>query len=209
MFIDQTYFKGSITIPNPANVINKINSYVSECEEEVLRLLLGNALYNEFITGIAEPAPLQKWIDLRDGADFSFTFDGRTVSRKWKGLVNSDKISLLAYYTYYKMRKDGVSNYTGLNESRGISENSETINETRPIINAHRNFLSLYGDTRYSYNGEDLGQYQGGLLFDKYVSTYDYYNDLASAYNFLNSRREADFQNWEFTPINRLNRFGI
>lgn len=205
--INTSYFIGEINLPNIDKKINTYNAAIEQYEKEILINLLGYELYTEFIAAIALPGPDQKWLDLRDGAEFTMEYNGQDITLKWEGLINDEKISLIAYYCYYKIRKRDVSLTTSVNEVRGKLENSETVNETRKIINAWRLMLSLYGETECSYNGFNWTS-RAVEYFDKYLSEYDTYNDLPSAFNFLNANR-ADYPDWRFTPRANLNEFGI
>jgi hypothetical protein len=111
--IDSTYFVGDIALPNLDEVPNTFQDTMDRYEEEILKKLLGYQLYNAFIAGIAvEPTPDQKWLDLRDGAEFTFDFCGETITQKWNGLINTDKVSLISYYVYYQHRYENISTTT-------------------------------------------------------------------------------------------------
>lgn len=215
--IDSSYFIGEIAIPNIDQRINTIQSNIDKYEKEVLICLLGQKLFDEFIAALADN-PAQKWLDLRDGKEFILPYNGHDVTLKWNGFINSDKISLIAYYVYYKIRYEELSTTTSIGETRGKVENSELVNETRKMLNAWRKFLHLYGELVYSENGINyqswnFGELRGfrnssGLFFDKYSDTYDTYNDLPSAFNFINVNR-ADYDDWVLTPKINMNEFGI
>lgn len=208
MLIDISYFTGEINIPNTDKRVNSYNADIARYEKEILLSLLGYELYTDFIAGLAAPDPIdQKWLNLRDGVEYDFEYRGNTIKMKWGGLINADKISLIAYYCYYKIRKRDVSLTTSVNEVRGKLENSETVNETRKIINSYRLMLDLYGETECAENGFNYTRDQTEY-FDKYMAEYDTYNDVSSAFNFLNTHR-ADYPGWRFSPLNNLNEFGI
>lgn len=207
--IDTSYFVKDISIPNLDEIPNSIRTYIERFEKEVLIKLLGRPLYNDFISGLEATTIEQKWIDLRDGADFTFEFDGRQVVERWNGLINQDKVSLISYYVYEKYRRIEKTTTTGVAEVRGKVENSEVVNETQKIITAQNRFIDLYGEVRYSIDGINYDYFESQIFFDKRSNTYDFYNDWPSAFNFLNSRREDDYPNWEFSPIRRLNEFGL
>jgi len=62
-----TDFTGRWQIPINGLNTAEIDSIITESEEEYLIALLGDDLYYNFITGLAEATPLQKWTFLRDG----------------------------------------------------------------------------------------------------------------------------------------------
>ena len=192
--IDQSYFRGEVNLPNLDKRINTFNSFLDQYEKEILIDLLGLELYDLFIAGLAvQPTVDQKWLDLRDGADFDLNYNGRIIKLHWIGLKNLDKKSLIAYYAYHKIRKSETSTTTSVNEVRGKLENSKTVNESRKLINAWNLMLKSYGETFY---------------FDKYSTEYDTYNDSPSAFNFLNMNRDV-YPGWIFSPHYRMNEFGI
>jgi hypothetical protein len=205
--IDSTYFVKDIAIPNIDEFVNTFQSEIELYEKEVLRSLLGYRLWKEFTDALAGGDPIdQKWLDLRDGAEFSFEVDGVTVNTKWEGLINSDKRSLIAYYVYCKSRENGLSTTTSINDVVGIPENAEKVNNSSKLVTAWNNFIKLYGSLDWYVL--QSGYYSGLLGFNKYDTTYSYYNDHPSAYNFLNANR-ANYDNWEFQPIDKLNRFDL
>jgi len=192
--IDKTYFVGDISLPNVDNN-NTLTNAIDQYEEDVLKKLLGYDLYKEFIAEIQGGSPAQKWIDFRDGKEFTFEFDGNTISTKWEGLINANKRSLISYYVYAQYRDNRQSTTTGINDVRGIPENAEKVHDSSKIVSAFNRGIVLYGEVpRY--------------WFDKFSTTYEFYNDFPSAYNFLNANR-TDYPGWLFEPIERVNNFGL
>jgi hypothetical protein len=208
--INNTYFVGDIALPNLDEVTNTFQVLMDRYETEILQRLLGFQLHKEFIAALAD-TPAQKWIDLRDGAEFTFDFCGNTVTQKWNGLINSAKISLISYYVYYQYRNQNINTTTSINDVRGIPENADRGDDSWKVVNAWNRGHELYGDidnvtcltsSIRSTKRPDL------LEFDKYSADYDFFNDKPSAFNFLNAKR-ADYDNWVFDPLLRLNVFGI
>lgn len=85
MYLDSSYFTGELSIPilsakrtavnDPTGIADKINQvsgeyslewFIERYEEEFLRKLLGDCLFDAFKEGISAASPLQIWIDLRD-----------------------------------------------------------------------------------------------------------------------------------------------
>jgi hypothetical protein len=193
--IDTSYFIQDISIPNLDKVTNSITTAISRYEKEILINLLGYELYNEFVTELAG-SPAQKWLDLRDGADFELEFNGRTYSLHWNGLVNDDKVSLISYYVYYKYRENNITVTTGVGEARGKAENSVIVDDIPKMVNAWNSMVDLYGYIPKVYH---------------YTWTMDYlraYTPIASAYNFLWANR-VDYPTWVFEPIAYKNRFDL
>ena len=195
--IDNTYFVGDIALPNLDEVTNSFADSITRYEEEILKNLLGYRLYDALktIVALGEPYPTI-WDDFINGAEFTFEFEGNTITQKWNGLVNTDLISLISYYVYYQYRYENLSTTTSINDVQGIAENSTKVNDARKMVYAWNKGIELYGELP-TWN-----------FFYKYHSTYEFYNDKPSAYNFLNANR-SDYPNWVFSSLNRLNEFGI
>lgn len=206
--IDSSYFVGELDIPNIDQRPNSIQDSIDKYEKEVLIILLGQKLYTAFIDGLGASTVDQKWTNLRDGVDFILPYSGHDVELKWNGLVNADKISFIAYYVYYKIRYEELSTTTSVGEVRGKVENSELVNESRKMLNAWGKFIDLYGELVYSENGVNDIRVDAAYCFSKYSNTYDTYNDLPSAFNFMNTKR-LDYPDWIFTPKINQNEFGI
>lgn len=87
-FIDRTYFHGDLHISGLSTtpVQEKLNHFISVYEPKCLEELFGYEFKKEFTTGLLEAVPAQKWIDLRDGAEFT-GYNGRL--KKWIGLTGN------------------------------------------------------------------------------------------------------------------------
>lgn len=196
MIIDSTYFIREIKLPNlnQSASLSELNSYIEKYEAEILKDLLGYQLYSDFITAIAEDEPDQKWVDLRDGAEFSFDFGGKTITRKWNGLKNSDKVSLIAYYVWFFYHRKFMQRITETGIATSQSENSVGVSSVLLASHNWNMFLELYGEVPY--------------WFDPYYSTYEHYTDKPSAYNFLLANSD-DYDNWIFTKRENVNAFGF
>ena len=115
--IDSTYFINEINLPSQN--LENIQSWIDKFEKRILIKSLGYQLYTEFIAGLAEVAPAQIWLDLRDGKVFEI--DG--VQHKWNGLLNEDKESLLSYYVYSEYISSLIKTIGTAGVYRILSEN--------------------------------------------------------------------------------------
>ena len=99
MIIDESYFINDIAIGNTNNdaIVAALNSSIVKREKEALLSIMGYELYDLFINNPTD----QIYLDIVNGKEFSFEFCGKTATRKWIGLANSEKVSLLAYYSYF------------------------------------------------------------------------------------------------------------
>jgi hypothetical protein len=73
--IDITYFQGQLSIAQRGQpqVAADIQNYIDRYETEFLTAALGYDLMTDFLNGIAEDAPAQIWLDIRDGCTFKNT----------------------------------------------------------------------------------------------------------------------------------------
>jgi hypothetical protein len=193
--IDTTYFVNEIEIANvnqnpvKADLINSIKLY----EKEVLVMLLGYPLYVELMTNLATSG--DKWDKLLNGEDFSFILDGVTINTRWEGLKGVDKVSVLAYYIYYKHREKRASYTAGLaTEVEASTENAKPTAMYHKMVDVWNRFIDMYGQT-----------------WDDYFYPESAYptDALPSAYNYLLAKK-ADFPTWQYQDLGGyLNKFGI
>src|ERR1700692_4402122 len=70
--IDSSYFIGPLTISQlgqPA-VANNLNLFINRAEPQILEAALGYDLWQDFMTGLAQPVIAPQWLALRDGITF-------------------------------------------------------------------------------------------------------------------------------------------
>lgn len=133
-FIDTSYF----TTPSVKLVVDgnedALNSHIETFEPDYLRAVLGESLYEAFITGIATPTGVyfsnqfsdqffkgtiaDRWKWIRDG----HVFDVGGLKFNWPGLQNSAKRSPVANYVYWK--------YLNSNNPSPSSTNTFTVPKT-------------------------------------------------------------------------------
>lgn len=202
MFIDSTYFTGEIAIPNAANETG-LTQAITQYEKEILISLLGYKLYSLLLADLSNGEPqTQKYIDLVNGAEFTHTFDGVDYTLKWEGLINTGKISLIAYYVYYKYVERNVSSFYGTGVSMAnTQEGWSRVSPESKMINAWERMRELYGKWPPEYKQ----YYPYPILGTDLSETFDL---LPSAYHFL-LKNKTDYPDWVFTPLWNLNKFGI
>lgn len=165
-------------IPNLDKVPNAFTPYVTTKQAEVLRQLLGAALYTDFMAGLAAlpdafdptiayvlndlvlingsdiyqangPLPAgafdpldwtlqtgDKWVTLRDGADYILS----DTTYHWDGIK-----ALLVPYIYSEWLRDRFDNDSGSGVTLNDKENAKTISPTLRICKAHNAFVDLAG----------------------------------------------------------------
>jgi hypothetical protein len=188
--IDYTYFTGEINIPiSGINMQTVLADYIAKYEPEILKMLLGYSLYKDFTAGISIASPLQKWIDLKDGKEFTFTLSGQTITTYFEGLKK-----IVAYYVYFKYRCENDTSYSGQSQVKNSNENAENVDNAPKLVQVWNKFLKLYGKEKYW----DFTP----------ISYYYHWNAYPSAYNFLLANK-TDYSNWIFESQDLINEFGI
>jgi hypothetical protein len=120
--IDKTYFVGEINIPDTSttSVEERLTFFIAKYEDQLLRSLLGHALYAAYTTGIAAETPDSKWTDLRDGKTYT---DDDDNTQYWPGFRKaSTKQSLIANYVYYWWTRDKVTHTSAVGETTPASD---------------------------------------------------------------------------------------
>lgn len=93
MIISLSNFKDMFFLPTN-ELGNDILSYILRLEPEILEKVLGYSLKKDFLLGLEETPIDTKWLELRDGGEF--TFDTKLMS--YKGIA--DIITAYVYYHY-------------------------------------------------------------------------------------------------------------
>lgn len=139
--IDLSYFVGELNIPNidrPA-VAEPLNYFIKSNEAKMLRDVLGYPLWKAFTDGIAVGSPEQKWLDLRDGKEYSY-FSNYT--EKWDGIkftVDTEgtmKKSMIANYVYCQWMRDKHTQSAGQGEQKAKQINADNANPDQKIARA-------------------------------------------------------------------------
>ena len=117
--IDKTYFNFEINIPDTGDY-SELTNYITRFEPEILKAIFGYELAKQVIGYVALTTtdPIKSLVE---GAAYEDQ-DGNL--QKWGGLINVQKVSLIAYYVYYWYRKCTVTNTTSSGEKRSANENS-------------------------------------------------------------------------------------
>lgn len=215
-----TYFTGDLFIPNIGKNKSSVVSsntdfqyYIDQFEREILIKALGVRLYNEFISNIdtdpqspnygnVDPSADQQWKDLLNGSTYS--------DKVWRGLryeVGTRKLSLMAYYVFYKYLEEKHIQRTTLGVVKADAENANVVNPSFVMEKAWRAMYEWYGkgyrcccDYDYFFG---LYYYDDCCCDDK-----DYKREFVDLYTFLNDNRSL-YPNWVFTTIKNKNRFGL
>lgn len=180
--IDNTYFIREINIPQ--NVMDSdMSEFITQYEKEILISLLGYALYKDYLANASDT----RWVRLIDGHEYTEDYKGLTATVKWEGLVNTAKISFIAYYIYFQWMKFHATDTTSVGESIIEKENASGFSPVRKMVSAWNNCSDLYGKV----------------------------NDVVinpTAYNFLYKFKDDEtngYDGWIFTPIEKINILSI
>lgn len=188
--IDTSYFVGEISLPGQVLTgdFADINPYIIKYEREALIDLIGYSLYKELKAEIDASAYTEKWDRLVNGHEYTIDYLGDDQIVKWNGLVNSDKVSLLAYYIYFKYVQFHTTHTSGIGELIQNAENAVKSSPSQKMVNAWNRFIELRGDP---YHQERI---------------------LPSCYNFLDEFEDDPDYGYDkliFTFKDRTNIFGI
>lgn len=127
--IDTTYFQGVLTVAQKSepSVIADLQTFIDIHETKYLKSILGYELWKNFTAGIAVGGPAQKWLNLRDGAEFTNRLGLLTKWEGFKWIDGTTKRSPIANYIYYWWLRKETSTTTGTGEKRLNAENSESV----------------------------------------------------------------------------------
>lgn len=127
----------NVELQNEQN--NSFTSFIQRNEDELLLMVLGAELYDDFKAGIAVGSPDQKWIDLRDGKNYVSTQDGKTY--KYTGIK-----PFIIPYVFAMWNHDAAINKTSMGTALAVAENSEGVSPATLICNAYNASSRLIGN---------------------------------------------------------------
>ncbi len=144
MFVLYTDFNNDpYSLSGLDKVINNFNQFIEDQEAEILKQLLGIKLYDEFIEGLEEDYPEQKWLDLRDGARYEIGAN----TYEWKGLVTrTGAIVPYIYSMWLGVKWKSVSN---IGVSVGKAENADMVSPATEISRGSAAFLGMIGSKKF------------------------------------------------------------
>lgn len=122
-------------IPNQTESKDLLN-FVRTAEVRIVKELLGITLYNAYVTGLEAATPDQKWVDLRDGAEYTYN----SVEYEYAGLKN-----LLIPRIYSEWLRETRDKFTDVGTVYNTSERSERVSPARRIVECYNEFASKVG----------------------------------------------------------------
>lgn len=174
--IDSTYFVNDINIPLGTN--NTVTQQIARYERDILIQLLGYDLAKLVIAYNSSTSP-QRIKELVEGKEY--TEGDYTV--KWNGLINSEKVSLLAYYVYIQYAKGTASPLMNVGTVKPAIEGGAVVSPAGKIQEAGYKLRELAG-----YECQDIL--------------------AASLYNFMMNQLST-YPEWLFNEFVPYNAFGI
>jgi hypothetical protein len=217
--VTKTDMVGTLKLSLHDNVLTDFNSIVTEYQESYLKKLLGDYLYYTFINAIDSGTPAQKWLDLRDGANFNVTNLSETLILKWLGLKN-----MLKYFMFYFYSENSQSVNTVVGEAKKKNLNSNFSSPDMKMITAFNKGRDLYGINFSSLrNSLTYDPIYADCSYSEWLLNQDTNNRatkeqyqaskiIPSAYNFIytkNSETADTYPNWRFTEIEHINTFNL
>jgi hypothetical protein len=150
--IDSTYFDQGNEISLPSGKYDDRTTFITRFEKEFLIRVFGYTLY-KYIAAYSAETSAQRIKDIVEGKEFTITSGSTTFTYKWNGLKNTEKISPIAYYIFYKYVTDHQSIVSTTGETQANHENSTGVlgtkalkawNEMYELTSNELNYCSLY-----------------------------------------------------------------
>lgn len=140
--IDTSYFFGDLTIAqkSDAAVSSSLGWFIAEHEPRLLTDLLGYEFKKLYDAGIT--AVTQKYVDIRDGKEYT---NRAGILAKWRGLKFADgsaKKSLVANYIYWHWMQNEASVSTGTGEKVAANQNAVNANPAAKMVRAWNQMVS-------------------------------------------------------------------
>lgn len=120
---------------NTPDVSDQLTLFIAKEQEEILKKLLGKLLYKAFDLGLSIDPIDQRWLNIRDGAEF-----GPDNERTWGGLKQ-----MLIPYIYHQWLLRTFDQHTDIGITISQAENSEVINPSRRLVDSWNDFQSKVG----------------------------------------------------------------
>ncbi|WP_438423132.1 hypothetical protein [Aquimarina macrocephali] len=216
MIINGSYFVGELylsQVSESASVVvnNKLKNtyFIDEYEREILEKGLGYKMCKDLYLHIDNQGSIKTtsvdsvWDDLLNGKEYQK--DGKTFY--WPGLVEKVGLlhkSMMAYYIYFMYLNDDTRKNTTSGTVSG-SKKSEKVSVSPSTTDAWRKMVKWYGGSKR--NTSPVITYHNGAIFEDYCGDNDN-TGRVSMYQYLSDHKES-YPDWQFTPIENINRFGI
>lgn len=118
-------YVGENTIAQVSNVDFRaeLTVFISKYEKDYLKKVLGESLYNSFMTGLSDPSPDAKWLSLRDKVK-----------------------PALVDYVYYRYQDDGITKTVGTGEIKPEVRNADVASVQGKMVRAWNEMVNYTRD---------------------------------------------------------------
>jgi hypothetical protein len=147
--IDITYFVNDISLPVDTQTA-QINAKIRMYEPIILTDVLGYDLYKKMLAGPTD----QKYLDLINGKEYK----AEGVYYNWRGLVNANKDSLIAYYVWIKFVQADKGYVSGSGVKQLETENSK-VDMTNSLITLNYNKMVNLIDEMNAFINANIEEY--------------------------------------------------
>jgi len=187
--IDDTYFINEIALPE--GKYKPIQGFISRYEPRIIFDLFGLEL-GTLILNYDENTSEQRIKDIVTGMEYEvpnddcgyFNPSGLLVKIKWNGLINTDKISVIAFWVFYwYCRENDLGRPVGLGGAKPKLENADNVGFNESSTYAWNQFALLAGN-----------EYQSRIV--------------PSVYNFMYEHKDV-YPEWIMRQFSSINQFGI
>ena len=166
-------YVGALNIPfNNQDTADFELNYIALYECEILIKVLGYKLYRDFIDGLDEVTPLQKWLDLKNGAEFNSYYSSTLLY--FDGLKK-----VCANWVYFRWLENNNEQLTGTGVAIANKENSTNFDKNKKMVFANNQAACIIGT---ELDSEDKPTLYNFLK----VKEVDYPNALFSELGFIN-----------------------
>jgi len=141
MLIDDTYFVGDISITS--GEYSTLTADIARYEKEIINAVFGYEL-GKLILAYNDSSE-QRIIDLVEGVEYTVEYNNRDQLVRWNGLINDDKISIIAYYVYYRYLRDKATFNMPTGEMKPKNENSSNADLSLKIMNISNRLEEMIG----------------------------------------------------------------
>lgn len=156
-------------------VQSDLNILITIKEPEVLTKLLTFTFYRLFRDGLAATTPEQRWLDLRDGKEW--TNDGGTTYFDFVGLKK-----LAAQYIYFYYQRKEATQTTGVGEAVNKTENATRISPIQKQVTAWNDMVEMVKQAYHYLNQNEAIYPEWNAAID---STYQYNDRYFPAFSWL------------------------
>jgi hypothetical protein len=135
-----SYFIGELNLSLSGTALTTLGTvWINRYENEYLYKALGYGFARLFIDGIAAGSPAQRWLDLKNGKEYTVN----DVNYKWEGFSNTILKSPIANYVYALYQKNNSSTTFGQGEGAPQMQNAQGVNASFKIHNAWADMLVM------------------------------------------------------------------